>query len=241
MPATLPAGLAGAGLSAAVLGIALAFVAWPWVRPDLLWNDIADAPNHLVRIFAVRHPGAGEAYPRWLGDLYLGYGYPLLKLLRPRAVLPGAALPGRAVGLRRPAVGEVLERRPGRRRGLRPRPGPHRADATRPGSGGGLLPLAVPLPDQPLRPRAVPEAWGWGSCPGCSWPAGSRSTAPEDEDGLDRGRRRPDRGAAADPQHLGPDRRGPAHECGSSPCPSSRAPLPRGPPAPPGRWLWGSA
>ncbi|HEX2515952.1 MAG TPA: hypothetical protein VH257_14690, partial [Chloroflexota bacterium] len=92
VPATLPAGLAGAALSATVLGIALAFVAWPWVRPDLLWNDIADAPNHLVRIFAVGAAlGRGEAYPRWLGDLYLGYGYPLLNYYAPGLYYLGAA------------------------------------------------------------------------------------------------------------------------------------------------------
>ena len=76
-----------------MLGIALAFVAWPWVRPDLLWNDIADAPNHLVRIFAVGAAlGRGEAYPRWLGDLYLGYGYPLLNYYAPGLYYLGAAL-----------------------------------------------------------------------------------------------------------------------------------------------------
>jgi len=63
------------------------------VRPDLLWNDVADAPNHLVRIFAVDAAlGRGQGYPRWLGDLYLGYGYPLLNYYAPGLYYLGAAL-----------------------------------------------------------------------------------------------------------------------------------------------------
>ena len=67
--------LRGPVLVVAVQAFALAFVAWPWIRPDLQWNDVADAPNHLVRLFAVSQAFArGEVYPRWLSDLYLGYG-----------------------------------------------------------------------------------------------------------------------------------------------------------------------
>ena len=134
--------------------VALAFVAWPWVRPDLLWNDVADAPNHLVRIFVVGAAlGRGQGYPRWLGDLYLGYGYPLLNYYAPGLYYLGAGLhrlglsvyaslqwagvlaaAGGAAGAY--ALARALDRRGG----------------TRPRRGVGLLPRPLPLPDQPLRP-----------------------------------------------------------------------------------------
>ncbi len=81
------------GLVLAIQCIALAFVAWPWLRRDLQWNDVADAPNHLVRIYVVGAAlGRGEWFPRWLGDLYLGYGYPLLNYYAPGLYYLGAGL-----------------------------------------------------------------------------------------------------------------------------------------------------
>jgi hypothetical protein len=85
--------LRGPVLVVAVQAFALAFVAWPWIRPDLQWNDVADAPNHLVRLFALSQAFArGEVYPRWLSDLYLGYGYPLLNFYAPSFYYLGAGL-----------------------------------------------------------------------------------------------------------------------------------------------------
>jgi uncharacterized membrane protein len=72
-----------------LVGIALA----PWVRPDLYWEDVADAPNHLIRIYAVgAELAAGNWFPRWLPDLYLGYGYPLLNFYAPATYYIAAAL-----------------------------------------------------------------------------------------------------------------------------------------------------
>ncbi|MGH2352634.1 MAG: 6-pyruvoyl-tetrahydropterin synthase-related protein, partial [Chloroflexota bacterium] len=71
----------------------VALVVWPWIRRDLRWNDVADAPNHLVRIFVIDAAlGRGELYPRWLSDLYLGYGYPLLNFYAPGMYYLAAAL-----------------------------------------------------------------------------------------------------------------------------------------------------
>ncbi|HEV3399664.1 MAG TPA: 6-pyruvoyl-tetrahydropterin synthase-related protein, partial [Actinomycetes bacterium] len=76
-----------------VLGLVVAMVCWPWLRRDVYWNDIADAPNHLVRLFAVEAAfSRGEQYPRWLSDLYLGYGYPLLNFYAPGTYYLGAGL-----------------------------------------------------------------------------------------------------------------------------------------------------
>ena len=68
-----------AGLVAAVV-----VVVSGWLRPDIRWDDVADAPNHLVRIYVIDAALArGDWYPRWLSDLYLGYGYPLLSFYAP--------------------------------------------------------------------------------------------------------------------------------------------------------------
>ncbi|HEU5315160.1 MAG TPA: 6-pyruvoyl-tetrahydropterin synthase-related protein, partial [Chloroflexota bacterium] len=81
-------------LLAVLVGIAFA----PWVRPDLDWEDVADAPNHLIRIYAVgAELAAGNWFPRWLPDLYLGYGYPLLNFYAPSTYYLGSAL--HALGL----------------------------------------------------------------------------------------------------------------------------------------------
>ena len=77
--------------------LAVAALTWllvfPWLRPDFQWKDVADAPNHLVRIYAIDAALArGEWFPRWLADLYLGYGYPLLNYYAPSTYYVAAAL-----------------------------------------------------------------------------------------------------------------------------------------------------
>ncbi len=68
-------------------------VAWPWLARDIVWQRIPDALIHLVRIFVVDAAlGRGQGYPRWLGDLYLGYGYPLLNYYAPGLYYLGAGL-----------------------------------------------------------------------------------------------------------------------------------------------------
>jgi hypothetical protein len=68
-------------------------VAWPWLARDIVWQRIPDALIHLVRIYAVDAAlGRGQGYPRWLGDLYLGYGYPLLNYYAPGLYYLGAGL-----------------------------------------------------------------------------------------------------------------------------------------------------
>jgi hypothetical protein len=56
------------------------------------WDDLPDATNHLVRIFVVSAALNQEWYPRWLSDLYLGYGYPLLNFYAPGLYYLGAGL-----------------------------------------------------------------------------------------------------------------------------------------------------
>ena len=84
-----------------VCAACVALVVGPWLRPDLLWRDVADAPNHLVRIYVIDAAlGRGEWYPRWLSDLYLGYGYPLLNYYAPATcatLKPSTGLPLSAV------------------------------------------------------------------------------------------------------------------------------------------------
>src|SRR6266542_3173997 len=71
-------------LTLVLLAAAVVAVAKEWLRPDILWSDVADAPNHLVRIYVIDAAlSRGEWYPRWLSDLYLGYGYPLLNYYAP--------------------------------------------------------------------------------------------------------------------------------------------------------------
>ncbi|MBI3972604.1 MAG: hypothetical protein HY332_15105 [Chloroflexi bacterium] len=71
----------------------VACVAWPWLRPDLDWSKTADGENHLTRIylFYLALKG-GEWFPRWLPELYLGYGYPLFNFYAPGTYYLAAAL-----------------------------------------------------------------------------------------------------------------------------------------------------
>ncbi|HVG97685.1 MAG TPA: 6-pyruvoyl-tetrahydropterin synthase-related protein, partial [Chloroflexota bacterium] len=70
-------------------GLALALLvtlpAWlPWLDPRLDFRVMDDARNHLMRLyhldFLVRR---GVWYPRWLPDLFLGYGYPVFNYYAP--------------------------------------------------------------------------------------------------------------------------------------------------------------
>src|SRR5688572_27632083 len=86
------------GLTLVGLALLVALVGHPWLHPRLMWEDVADAPNHLLRIYAITHSmQQGSLYPRWLPDLYLGYGYPLLNFYAPATYFVGAAL--HAIGL----------------------------------------------------------------------------------------------------------------------------------------------
>ena len=80
-------------LAAATLSAVTAIVVRPWLRLDQHWRDLADASHHLIRIYAVDAALArGELYPRWMSDLYLGYGYPLLNFYGPATYYLGSAL-----------------------------------------------------------------------------------------------------------------------------------------------------
>jgi hypothetical protein len=70
-------------------GLALALLvtlpAWlPWLDPRLDFRAMDDARNHLMRLYhldwLVRR---GVWYPRWLPDLFLGYGYPVFNYYAP--------------------------------------------------------------------------------------------------------------------------------------------------------------
>jgi hypothetical protein len=72
-----------------LLGLLGAFAvtvpAWlPWLDPRVdLWL-VDDAKNHMLRIYVlewmIRH---GAWYPRWVPDLYMGYGYPVFNFYAP--------------------------------------------------------------------------------------------------------------------------------------------------------------
>ncbi len=75
------------------LAVVIALVAWPWLRADTQWLDTGDGPNHLRRIYVVDDAlRRGDWFPRWLPDLYLGYGYPLLSYYAPATYYLAAAL-----------------------------------------------------------------------------------------------------------------------------------------------------
>ena len=73
-----------------ISAILLTLPAWvQWLDPhlNLLWEDakgVDDAKNHMLRLFLlgwmVRH---GVWYPRWIPDLFMGYGYPLFNYYAP--------------------------------------------------------------------------------------------------------------------------------------------------------------
>ncbi len=82
-----------------LLAALLSFVAWqPFVRPDFnLWKA-DDGEYHLLRVYVFeRAVKAGEWLPRWVPDLFLGYGYPLFNYYAPGTYY--LALVPRALGL----------------------------------------------------------------------------------------------------------------------------------------------
>ena len=72
------------GLLAALLLARPAFSPWLDPRLDLSIWRVDDAKNHLLRLY---HFGwmleRGELYPRWMPDMFMGYGYPLLNFYAP--------------------------------------------------------------------------------------------------------------------------------------------------------------
>ncbi|MBE2239732.1 MAG: hypothetical protein IAE81_18240 [Caldilineaceae bacterium] len=70
-----------------LLALAAALIALPavWVLLTRGLPVIADdAPVHLMRLFLFdRHVRAGDVLPRWLPELYTGYGYPLFTFYAP--------------------------------------------------------------------------------------------------------------------------------------------------------------
>jgi len=82
-----------------LLAALLSFVAWqPFVRPDFdLWKA-DDGEYHLLRVYVFeRAVKAGEWLPRWVPDLFVGYGYPLFNYYAPGTYY--LALVPRALGL----------------------------------------------------------------------------------------------------------------------------------------------
>jgi hypothetical protein len=87
-----------AGLAAALL---LTYPAWrEWTDPhlNLLWEEVKgvdDAKNHMLRLYLlgwmVEH---GTWLPRWLPDLFMGYGYPLFNYYAPGFYYVALALRG---------------------------------------------------------------------------------------------------------------------------------------------------
>jgi len=84
---------------APILVALLSFAAWqPFVRPDFdLWRA-DDGEYHLLRVYVFEHAfRAGEWLPRWVPDLFVGYGYPIFNFYAPGTYY--AALVLRALGL----------------------------------------------------------------------------------------------------------------------------------------------
>ncbi len=71
------------GLIATLLAALPAF--GPWMDPRLnLLLPIDDAKNHLLRLYHFLWLlERGEWYPRWVPDMFMGYGYPLLNFYAP--------------------------------------------------------------------------------------------------------------------------------------------------------------
>src|SRR5687768_11390279 len=81
------------------LAALLSFVAWqPFVRPDFdLWRA-DDGEYHLLRVYVFEHAFRdGQWLPRWLPELFAGYGYPIFNYYAPGTYY--AALLLRALGL----------------------------------------------------------------------------------------------------------------------------------------------
>lgn len=64
---------------------------WPFLRAGLPLS--ADGTLHLLRLVALDHNmQQGMFYPRWMPELFLGYGYPLLNFYGPATYYAGEAL-----------------------------------------------------------------------------------------------------------------------------------------------------
>src|SRR5689334_14356023 len=62
-----------------LLAVLLSFAAWqPFARPDFdLWRS-DDGEAHLLKLYVFeRAVRAGEWFPHWVPDLFLGFGYPV--------------------------------------------------------------------------------------------------------------------------------------------------------------------
>ncbi|HEX2517230.1 MAG TPA: 6-pyruvoyl-tetrahydropterin synthase-related protein, partial [Chloroflexota bacterium] len=68
-----------------LVALLLTAPAWtPWLDPrQYLWG-VDDAKNHMIRIYHLTWLiERGVWYPRWLPDMYMGYGYPVLNFYAP--------------------------------------------------------------------------------------------------------------------------------------------------------------
>src|SRR5687767_14746089 len=73
---------AGLGLVVVVFGALPAFASWMDPQLDLLRLD--DAKNHLLRLYHLNWLlERGVWYPRWVPDMFMGYGYPLFSFYAP--------------------------------------------------------------------------------------------------------------------------------------------------------------
>ncbi|MGH2352633.1 MAG: hypothetical protein ACRDI2_21210, partial [Chloroflexota bacterium] len=75
------------GFLAALLATMPAWLPWTDPHLNLLWEEakgVDDAKNHMLRLFLlgwlVEH---GVWYPRWVPDLFMGYGYPVFNYYAP--------------------------------------------------------------------------------------------------------------------------------------------------------------
>ncbi|MGH2351030.1 MAG: 6-pyruvoyl-tetrahydropterin synthase-related protein, partial [Chloroflexota bacterium] len=65
--------------------LALTVPVWlPWLDPRLdLWQ-VDDAKNHMIRLYhLIWLIGRGVWHPRWMPDMFMGYGYPVLNFYAP--------------------------------------------------------------------------------------------------------------------------------------------------------------
>jgi uncharacterized membrane protein len=77
------------------LQLVLLYPVWSiMLRPDLdLWATDDAAETHLQRIYAMRLVFRETlAFPRWIPDLYRGYGYPVFNFYSPMVYLVGHLL-----------------------------------------------------------------------------------------------------------------------------------------------------
>ncbi|MAG36749.1 MAG: hypothetical protein CL878_10990 [Dehalococcoidia bacterium] len=68
-----------------------AAVWWPMTLPGFDFARTDDGEHHLLRLFLLDHSlRAGLWYPRWLPDLFMGFGYPLFNFYAPLTYYLGA-------------------------------------------------------------------------------------------------------------------------------------------------------